>query len=373
MDKRNLGLAAFLRGSSAVPDDNMFVTNFVLYGLLEAKELGTVKVDEHKFSESLVAISSYRDKNIPDGIPQYAFWSQENMNGTYSAYATNLISTINMLPNIPPLMGLFLDVIGLGIFASAKSIAKAFVIPPDNDDSSVNMALMAFLKETNSSHFSFWNSLNLKKQEYYDRVLKYAYRPFEENYGPNPQANYIDPRTYFVIRDFIEKKKQESEKPSLILPSTWLLNYDETIKGKLSMPFNTNNVDASVCANFLFGLTFSIAQKEVSIEHSPELHQLILDTTELLEFTVKEGLSKRPSLLLVYYPSKYDFYWFVARIVHMLKRLSLNDQLPEILNEVKVRLESVMKEQGTPQIIKAGKYQGDEVHWAEFLGNYAKK
>jgi hypothetical protein len=47
---------------------------------------------------------------------------------------------------------------------------------------------------------------------------------------------------------------------------------------------------------------------------------MMLDTTELLEFTVTNIIKKRPTLMLVYYPSKYDFYWFIARIVGLLKR-----------------------------------------------------
>lgn len=41
----------------------MFVTSFVLYGLLEAEELGTIKIDHHLFSLSLQTLASFRDKN----------------------------------------------------------------------------------------------------------------------------------------------------------------------------------------------------------------------------------------------------------------------------------------------------------------------
>ena len=57
LDKRNLGFAAFMRDNEGVPDINMFVTSFALYGLLEANALGTIKINEHKFSQSLQAIS----------------------------------------------------------------------------------------------------------------------------------------------------------------------------------------------------------------------------------------------------------------------------------------------------------------------------
>lgn len=64
------------------------------------------------------------------------------------------------------------------------------------------------------------------------------------------------------MHDFITKKKQsvleKNETPSLILPTTWLLNEDEEIPSKIFMPFETNNVDATVSANFLFGLTYQV-------------------------------------------------------------------------------------------------------------------
>lgn len=53
-------------------------------------------------------------------------------------------------------------------------------------------------------------------------------------------------------------KNKQSESPSLILPTTWLLNTDEQVDGLLMMPFRSNNVDASVCANFLFGLCYQV-------------------------------------------------------------------------------------------------------------------
>ncbi len=48
-----------------------------------------------------------------------------------------------------------------------KQIVQVFSIPADNDDSSVNLALLGFMKETNSTHYPFWNSLNSNKLAYY--------------------------------------------------------------------------------------------------------------------------------------------------------------------------------------------------------------
>jgi hypothetical protein len=118
------------------------------------------------------------------------FWPQQLVNGTWSATPINLIKAVDKIPTLPPLVADLLYVLGMGLIASAKDFKKAFVIPPDTDDSSVNLALLGFLKEIKSPHYEFWNSLNYKKHEfYYDHVLRYAYRPFDSNYSRNPSAN----------------------------------------------------------------------------------------------------------------------------------------------------------------------------------------
>ncbi len=124
----------------------MFVTSFILYGLVEAKELGTVSPDEHMVSESLMAIASFRDKNVPEGIPQYAFWPQINVNGTWTAAASNLLHSVNLLPQPPRFTWNFLIKIGLGVLTNLRNFGKSFCIPADNDDSSVNLALLGLLK-----------------------------------------------------------------------------------------------------------------------------------------------------------------------------------------------------------------------------------
>lgn len=58
---------------------------------------------------------------------------------------------------------------------------------------------------------------------------------------------------------------EKNENPSLILPTTWLLNEDEEIPSKIFMPFETNNVDATVSANFLFGLTYQVLTGGLSV------------------------------------------------------------------------------------------------------------
>ena len=67
-----------------------------------------------------MAINEYRDKNTPEGVPQYVFWPQVNVNGTWSVAPKNLLNSVYALPNFTPAAAKFLDKIGLGILAMAK-------------------------------------------------------------------------------------------------------------------------------------------------------------------------------------------------------------------------------------------------------------
>lgn len=97
-----------------------------------------------------------------------------------------------------------------------------------------------------------------------------------------------------------------------------MLFNEETVVDALRMPFDLNNVDASVNANFLFGLIF---QMRNGYKPEVETRVMIRDVTDLLVYTIQDAIERRPDLILMYYPSKYDFYWFVARIVALLQRI----------------------------------------------------
>ena len=93
----------------------------------------------------LNSIASFKDKNVPDGVPQYAFWPQVKINGTWSSRATNLVNSINLIPTFTPFEQMVFNKLGLGILNYAKDMVQFFCIPPDNDDSGVNMALLGML------------------------------------------------------------------------------------------------------------------------------------------------------------------------------------------------------------------------------------
>jgi hypothetical protein len=65
---------------------------------------------------------------------------------------------------------------------------------------------------------------------------------------------------------------------------------DEQIKDLVGIPGNVNNVDATVCTNVLFGLSYQLIMGEIRIEDLPELDKMIRDTTDFLVFAVKEKI-----------------------------------------------------------------------------------
>lgn len=77
---------------------------------------------------------------------------------------------------------------------------------------------------------------------------------------------------------------------------------------------------------------------------------MIRDTTDFLVFTVEEKIESRPDIILVYYPSKYDFYWFLARTVQLLKRYEAKLEGP--LRYAYDNLLPLMKTHGTEHILK---------------------
>ena len=105
--------------------------------------------------------------------------------------------------------------------------------------------------------------------------------------------------------------------------TTWILN-EYTFKGSLvRAPLNINNVDMTVNANCLYGLNTFLMNFDNNITDSlfdDELKQLYLNVTNFVIYGIESGIIlKRPDLALTYYPSKFNFYWFVSRNYNYLK------------------------------------------------------
>ena len=133
------------------------------------------------------------------------------------------------------------------IFIFKASVATAFCIPADFDDTVVNMGLGALLKQ-----YARWKAVNPSISEVIPCLKKYAYRPF----STNEDSNIIDPRTYFYARDFLH----EHTGPLALIP-TWVQNLTENRRffdKRYRMPLNSNNIDLTVSSNMIYGLTAAV-------------------------------------------------------------------------------------------------------------------
>jgi len=124
------------------------------------------------------------------------------------------------------------------------------------------------------------------------------------------------------------------------------MNQNDEVGDILSMPFHTNNVDLTVNANSLFGLNHVLLAEgkidEAQNLFDQDLRGIYVNVTNLLAFGISSGIVlNRTDLALTYYPSEYDFYWFVARNVHLLRsaKEANNGNLP--FEEMEYALETL--------------------------------
>jgi hypothetical protein len=373
-------------------DNNNFVTNWILQMMFEAQQLGTIDMsqDTQMLTDALNAISLFKDKNFNDGYAITDFWSQKkSKNGQFWYQSpTNIAETMNYGIDIFDLLERLLKILGwesllqdiesgLGFMNSLKT---AFNIPADFDDSSVNLALGSFLYAQNSPFYSTWQQTFSDVTALSRAYVKYSYQPFVSDNQNDTINNMIDPRTYFWVRGYLDEVAEEAKKnnvqPDVKIVTTWIMNLaedrgdfftNETIK----MPFNANNVDASVCANSIFGMTMgALTFNDSSKWFDSDLQQVYLDTAKLVAWTVRNNVVlHRPDLALLYYPPTFDFFWFASRTAFLLRH---TENIPyDVMNKVRDVLSDAMENEGTKSLLGTVTYDYNNnwAYWDDFLGD----
>jgi hypothetical protein len=209
--------------------------------------------------------------------------------------------------------------------------------------------------------------------------VKYAYKPLSQN----TDENVIDSRTYRWIRPFLQQKVFEGV-TSLSFISTWFQHISKIPKEKAyqKMPFNVNNVDASVAVNGLYGIASWVLSQPEKYEKrfNPEVAQLFDNTAELIEYILdKDLIQVHASSILLYYPSKYAFYYFVSRLVKLLeggaslpeaKTNKVNKMAMGLFEKWGARLKKAMREKATRQLsaLKQQDVLNGHVYFDDFLG-----
>ncbi|GAB1602210.1 Hypothetical predicted protein [Argonauta hians] len=335
------------RNMFAVYDVNMFATSWINIAMLEAYSYNKLpKPSAQNLQQSLEAISQFTDRNVNYTNSLMCFWPQvyNETVGMWQSSPRNLLQLLNFSDYLPMnflekiLEGLGFDKLEQYIkhLVNSKSLyASAFHIPPDFDDTSVNLGLGSLLAEKKADfpeQYQTWLEHNSNITSVFDALKKYAYRPF----SADKNVNSIDPRTYFYLRGFLEDAASNGKDVTLV--PTWAQNINETLemssKG-VGMPFNINNVDCAVAANTIYGITASILSgvQSDTILDDPDIQKIYRNTTALLAWQLRTRLSERSDLAIPYYPSIMEFYWFVSRITSCIERFLINNR-PHKQNDV---------------------------------------
>jgi hypothetical protein len=222
-------------------------------------------IDTEHLLLSIDAIETFHDHNQNESsVPLMTFWSQiyNQTTNTWQSAPENLRYLINDLDKNLIIIEDILKILGIQniekliekLISTTTSLTQTFEIPPDFDDTYLNIGLgvqLKLLQDKYPSIYLRWLQTNSNMKKLIDLTLQYAYRPSSLNFDQNS----IDPRTYFWLRDFIR------DNPKAIIATTWAQNITEVRKVAyrgIRMPFNVNNVDVTVGANVLYGITSAI-------------------------------------------------------------------------------------------------------------------
>lgn len=373
-----------LRDIFYINDANMFATSWINIVLLEAYKYGQApKPDPSQIQLSLEAITKFKDKNANYTNSLMTFWPQV-YNETLKIWQStpkNLVHFFHLadflpvgtLENLFKKLGLKKLESYLNYFVLIKNgLLKVFHIPPDFDDTFVNLGLGALMTEMRTEfpkQNDFWLTNNRNISSVFDALKKYAYRPFSNDTA----VNTIDPRSYFYLRFFLEDAKNQSRDVALV--PTWVQNIDEARrlfdKGVL-MPLNINNVGCTVSANVIYGITSGIVSGllKPDILDDPEIEKIYRNTSRMVTWQLKTDMAKRPDLALLYYPSVLEFYWFVARTSSLLERHALAGKLPHAaLEDTRVMFGEALRGHVTTHILSIATRVNSEVYYDDFIGN----
>ncbi|EFA83188.1 hypothetical protein PPL_03978 [Heterostelium album PN500] len=368
-----------MRRVFALPDTNMFVTVFILYSLIEAEKNG-VNLNKEIVDMGAEAMSEYRDKNLDRDSGLYCFWQQtrNETSNHYFSYPSNLNGPLDDFPNLsksPISILLKAFKIDFSKVATLFHQLSLFLrVSPDSDDTSVILALNA---QIDNSAFKYpetnfkMKASNPNINKTIESLTYYTYRPFSED----KKRNAVNPRTYFVIHQFIEDWVSNGRnQEDLVLPFTWMMDFPFRSDQYpfTNLVISSNDIDFCVAINTFYGLASSIIQHGNSII-SLEVKRMLSSIAYLIEWGINSELVyDRKDLALVYYPSIYTFSWFVSRVVDFLEteNQKSQNQMPSILNDSLVLLRDAMMNGGTNQMLKRMKSDGNGgVYWEDFLGN----
>ena len=361
-----------------------------------------VQLDPTKIELAFRAIGSYNDKNQKDifGTLIRSFWPQV-YNKTYNLWQQQPINIRNLVYNFDVLpveeIEKVLKIFGLkklielldNLKNGGLQLIEVFSIPPDFDDTYLNVGLGATLynlRDQYPSLYREWSQNNTDVSTLIDATVRYSYEPFDADVN----KNVIDTRTYFFAREFILEAAANNQSVSLI--TTWVQNIKEQrylYNKRCSMPFNMNNVDVTVGANSVYGIAsaaiYNINGFSDLFLASPKMIQTYLNTTKFIAWGIRSNFSSRTDLAQVYYPSKYNFLWYSSRSLFLIENelqkldpangvddepfLKNLKRLEDVLSEARDYLKSVFEKDVTDFLLNAAVNESSgSTYFRDFLG-----
>jgi hypothetical protein len=241
-----------------------------------------------------------------------------------------------------------------------------FCLPADFDDSALNWTLGSSLFQHRGELPELWfdwSANNFDFNKLAQHAVECSYRPFCKD----KNVNAIDPRSFYAIREFLWKQEESGCGTSeFSLLTTWA----STIKGNLQgiehhykMPFNVNNIDFSVSANFVYAALKSAFTGSFPHEVE-EFAALIKNTAKFLAWGIKSNaVVDKPDLLLLYYPSPYLAFFFVSRSVHLLEQPPPQGTEANFVQQIREVLLPSARNKITEYLMASVEYDGEYAFW----------
>jgi len=249
-----------------------------------------------------------------------------------------------------------------------QETVNEFHIPADADDTFVNIGLGGLLeKSKHKTSYSKWQQDNPDIVIPIKAGTDYSYQPF----GTNIDTSLIDPRSYFYLRNFLYEKQNHSAK--VALPTTWMVSFSDNAKlvdKNVRMPFNLDNIDLTVSANVLYGITAAtLSNWTLGSPQDWFDGQMYSDIVDMLIYELSHNFTNRPDLALTYYPSKFVFYWFTSRTLQLLNAASLTRKLPfPQMDDALSNLKSYLRSNFTDALLKEAIHDDSVAYYDDFLG-----
>ncbi|KAL8575183.1 hypothetical protein ACOMHN_042493 [Nucella lapillus] len=376
-----------LRELISIFDNNMFATAWVTNVLLEGHLYSeTPRPSDPQLLDALDAVHQHRDRNADYATSVMSFWpvAWDSNSSLWVSTPANLLDAFQAFSQLPwDSINKELEKLGWKdveeflqqILKARAGYERVFMIPPDFDDTFVNLGMGSLLADLGGKMpqpLAKWTEHNSNLTSVLDALRRYAYRPFSND----SNIDTVDPRTYYYLRYFLNDARKKGLDVALV--PTWVQNIGEARqyfnKGVL-MPLQVNNVDITVSANALYGLTASVLAgllppTILDPQADPAIAQIYHNTTMMIAFMINNGFFGRADLALTYYPSVFEFYWFVARTFHRMEMALHSQKLPKLMQEMYYVLKGALQGAMTKHVTSSGTQEGDDMkYYDDFLGD----